>query len=263
MAIEQEEKLRKKAASQLESLLTGCGIENYHGRKILEVGFKNGLFVDECRKAGLVPTGLEINPQHYEKTKTAMPNLDLLLYDGGAFPIPDASFDLVASFQVLEHVGSVEHILSECIRVLKPGGTMYHICPNYFSFYEGHFNIVWLPFLNKSLGRIYLKMLRRYNPHYENLNLIKPKHLRRIIPKHSGEITIVSLGQNEFIQKFDDAQIEKINQSFLKKLLRLLSRIQPLKRCLVKFLCWARLYYPLILIARKNTPIQKQSQQLQ
>ncbi|OFW61973.1 MAG: hypothetical protein A2133_07220 [Actinobacteria bacterium RBG_16_64_13] len=43
-------------------------------------------------------------------------------YDGGRFPYPDGSFDVVTSNAVLEHVLNLEGFVSECHRVLAPGG---------------------------------------------------------------------------------------------------------------------------------------------
>src|SRR5262245_35658910 len=43
-----------------------------------------------------------------------------LFYDGGVFPVADASFDAVLCSQVLEHVFNPEIFLGEIRRVLRP-----------------------------------------------------------------------------------------------------------------------------------------------
>ena len=250
--IKQEEQLRRKARSQLDLFLTECGIGDFQDKRILEIGFKNGLFVDECRKASLVPTGLEINPRHYENTKAELPHLDLLVYDGGTFPVSDGSFDFVVSFQVLEHTSSIEHIFSECVRILKPGGIMYHVCPNYFSFYEGHYKIIWLPFLNKSTGRLYVKLLRRDPAQYSSINPVKPGTVARALKAHKEKINVISLGQKEFVNRFNLRQIDKVNQGLLKTALKVMLAIPPwLRNGLLRMIAGMNLYYPITIIARR------------
>jgi SAM-dependent methyltransferase len=51
-------------------------------------------------------------------------------YDGRSFPFPDASFDIVFSSNVLEHVPHLPEMLQEIKRVLKPGGIAVHILPS-------------------------------------------------------------------------------------------------------------------------------------
>jgi SAM-dependent methyltransferase len=43
----------------------------------------------------------------------------------GAMPFADATFDIITCFGVLHHVANVTFVLSECFRVLKPGGVMF------------------------------------------------------------------------------------------------------------------------------------------
>ena len=52
------------------------------------------------------------------------PSASLELRPDGSLPSEDASFDLVLSTQVLEHVAEPELYLSECFRVLRPGGQL-------------------------------------------------------------------------------------------------------------------------------------------
>jgi SAM-dependent methyltransferase len=52
------------------------------------------------------------------------PHASLILNPDGTVPAPDASFDAVLSTQVLEHVLDPALYLSECFRVLRPGGRL-------------------------------------------------------------------------------------------------------------------------------------------
>ena len=52
-----------------------------------------------------------------------------VLYDGVIMPFDDASFDVVLSSEVLEHVKDLGTFLSEIRRVLRPGGEVLITCP--------------------------------------------------------------------------------------------------------------------------------------
>jgi SAM-dependent methyltransferase len=52
------------------------------------------------------------------------PDATLVLNSDGTVPVPDESVDVVLSTQVLEHVADPSLYLSECRRVLRPGGRM-------------------------------------------------------------------------------------------------------------------------------------------
>jgi SAM-dependent methyltransferase len=251
MVMEQEKILREKAKEQLDMFLAECKIQDFRGRRILEIGFKNGLFLDECHKVGLISAGLEVLKPFYDDVRDKLPHLEVFFYDGGTFPVPDASFDFVVSFQVLEHVTSIEHILSECVRVLRPGGIMYHVFPNYSSFYEGHYAVVWLPFLNKTSGRRYLKLLRRDTAEFEDINPVKPRAVVRALDLYKDKLKVLSLGRAEFINKFNRQQIDKINQKFLRAVLKAVLVIPLIKKGLLNLIARTNLYYPITVIAQR------------
>jgi len=52
------------------------------------------------------------------------------VYDGGRFPLADASYDAVVADYVLEHVEDPQHLLAEIVRVLRPGGVFFFRTPN-------------------------------------------------------------------------------------------------------------------------------------
>jgi SAM-dependent methyltransferase len=57
---------------------------------------------------------------------------------GGVLPFDDATFDVIVSDQVFEHVENFEQSVDEMARVLKPDGRMYHQFPPRDIFLEPH-----------------------------------------------------------------------------------------------------------------------------
>jgi 2-polyprenyl-3-methyl-5-hydroxy-6-metoxy-1,4-benzoquinol methylase len=51
-------------------------------------------------------------------------------YDGAHLPFPDASFDVIYSSNVLEHVIELDTLTREMKRVLRPDGIALHLVPN-------------------------------------------------------------------------------------------------------------------------------------
>jgi len=244
--------LKRKAAQQLQSFLDDCGIKDPAGKKILEIGFKRGYFLEACLENSMQPAGTEIEPSYYENVKSYLSGAELILCRDDTIALPDESIDYIVSFQVLEHVRNLDTLIDECVRLLKPGGIMYHICPNYFSFYEGHYKILWLPFLNKATGRGYLKLLGRYSPYYETLTIIKRKTIIKLLKNYQQKLDILSLGNAEFVRKFDLAHIGKIDQKFIRFFLSAIHKIGLLSRCILGLISAAGLYYPLTIIAVKK-----------
>lgn len=84
------------------------------------------------------------------------------LVRGTALPFDDASFDVVISNHVIEHVGErVEQLahLHECHRVLVPQGRGYLAVPNRWMLVEPHYRLVFLSWLPRSWRTPYLRLL--------------------------------------------------------------------------------------------------------
>ena len=72
-------------------------------------------------------------------------HLHFALADGMALPFRDASFDLVLSHAVIEHVADAPLYLRECARVLAPDGHVYLSTAPYLSFAGAHLPRLKLP----------------------------------------------------------------------------------------------------------------------
>ncbi len=89
--------------------------------RLLDVGTAGGSFLAVAKRRGWDVAGCEPNrwmtewsKQHYGLEVTAGTIFDMKL--------PDASFDVVTLWDVLEHTPDPKAVLKECNRVLKPGG---------------------------------------------------------------------------------------------------------------------------------------------
>ena len=69
-------------------------------------------------------TAIDINADALEAARETYPELDFQLSEGGTLPFPDATFDLIASWTVLQHVRPelIDDVLADLKRVLRPDG---------------------------------------------------------------------------------------------------------------------------------------------
>ena len=67
---------------------------------------------------------------------------DFKLAKGEFLPFEDKTFDAVLSFDVFEHVQSLQKTLDECYRVLKNGGRLFVVFPSYWHPFEHHMRVV-------------------------------------------------------------------------------------------------------------------------
>jgi SAM-dependent methyltransferase len=96
------------------------------GSRVLELGAGTGYQAAHLKERGFQVEAIDL-PGSSLATSRVHPVLD---YDGRHIPFPDASFDVVFSSNVLEHVRDVPAMLAETRRVLKPGGSAVHAMPS-------------------------------------------------------------------------------------------------------------------------------------
>lgn len=187
----------------LRYLIKRFGKKQLRNEKILEVGCGFGLFVAVCNKRGHDCYGVDPDRDSYQGLFQARRRLlevngidraKILSGVGEFLPFVDGSFNYVLSFNVLEHVDNIQRVLEESVRVLRKGGILYFRCPNYFSFYEGHFGIVWLPFLSysKPLAKAWVKLWGKNPKFVDELQFVRVQQLIEYSKKLPVEIIQVT-----------------------------------------------------------------------
>lgn len=105
-------------------------------KKILECGCGAGSTIRLLWHKGAHFTGIDISQYAIEKAKTDWRDKDNVFFTVGnveELPFADKSFDFVYSAYVAEHVFNPEEMINEMIRVLKRGGRLLILAPNYGS----------------------------------------------------------------------------------------------------------------------------------
>jgi len=102
------------------------------GDKLLDIGCGRGDFTRAFKDLGLDVTGID----REKGDKAVLDGIDVRLsddFENNAFPFEDNSFDIVFSKSVIEHVGKPNNFMRETHRVLKPGGRVVTMTPDWHS----------------------------------------------------------------------------------------------------------------------------------
>ena len=99
---------------------------------VLDIGCNTGYGTVRFMPVARRVVGVDVSPGAIEAALQRASNgrPEFVLTSGFELPFPDHSFDLVTSFQVLEHVPDSLAYLREIARVTRPGGTVILATPN-------------------------------------------------------------------------------------------------------------------------------------
>lgn len=201
----------KYAISYLECFI---GKEKLKELKILEIGSGNAFSLCYALKSGLHIVGIEPGIRYGFKDRylrainllriNGIENPEDFLLDTSveSLPFNDNSFDIVFNVAVLEHVQNVNLAMEESIRVLKPGGIFWANVPNYNSIYEGHYNIFWIPYINKNKAKFYVEKIFKRDPYFiDELNFTSPSMFKKYLNSSQtyGRIYLYGKGVFGFI----------------------------------------------------------------
>jgi SAM-dependent methyltransferase len=130
-----------------------------NGKRVLDVASGEGYGSHLISRTAQNVTGVDVsaNAVAHAVQKYPASNLHYLCASCTDMPLPDASFDLIVSFETIEHITEHEQFLREVNRLLAPGGVFLISSPNRPEYSEktGYNN----EFHVKELDRIELKAL--------------------------------------------------------------------------------------------------------
>ena len=141
------------------------------GQRILEPGCGRGEFLNGFRKMGMDVYGCDLS--HYAGEDLDGIEVKQTDIENDPLPYDDNYFDVVYSKSLLEHLWKPDYYLLETRRILKPGGKIITLVPDWEANYKIYFDDYThrTPFTKVSLHDIYRMC------DYENVQVIKFRQL--------------------------------------------------------------------------------------
>jgi SAM-dependent methyltransferase len=183
-------------------------------KKLLEIGSGFGTNLATWIKSyqvdgyGTEPDGVGFGTSFSASRELfAANNIDperIIPVQGETLPFADASFDIVYSANVLEHVDDPLKVLEEAVRVLRPGGVLHFEMPNFLSYFEGHYMIPQPPILWRSMLPQWVRLLGRDPSFARTMRTeINPVWCRRAVKQVSRKypVQLLSLGDDVFLDR--------------------------------------------------------------
>lgn len=172
------------------------------GKKILDVGFGNGIILSEFAKAKAITYGLETDNsllslavQRFQDNNASS---TLKTYNGKLFPFSDNTFDYVYSTSVLEHMSYPQDVLSEISRTLVPGGRLYLSFPNKYAPKESHTGLWFISLLPRRLAQYILKYSKSSPLEDWNLHFISYFSMKKMAKKAGLRIVYDTYSRSRF-----------------------------------------------------------------
>ena len=253
----------EKVHDQVALLCKTLGIDaaSLRGKRVLEVGSGFGVFVAVTRAEygtesfGLEPAASGFDTSfHIGREVIGANGLDPEIIRnarGEAIPFPDDHFDFVFSSTALEHTEDPERVLDESLRVLKPGGCLHFVFPNYGSFFEGHYALPWIPYLPHWLARLWVRLWGRDPAFVETLQFTHYFRTRRWLARRD-DVDLVTLGEEIFEERMQQMALKEWGGlGRVRRALEIADRLH-----LVPFVTWLCLrtksFDPIVLTLRKR-----------
>jgi len=146
--------------------------DEMRGKVLLDLGsFTGGRLSSWCETLKLEKAlGIDINPLFKQASDEfaefrGIGNIEFFTGYGEALPFTDNSIDFIVSTDVFEHVQDLQKVLCECHRVLKKGGKLLVVFPQFYQPLEAHLGMVttmpalhWI-FSGETIAKAYVEIV--------------------------------------------------------------------------------------------------------
>lgn len=185
-------------------------------KTLLEVGCSQGEFLEKARAKGIACIGLELNAHAAEKAREKGLNA---LEEMAQVHVQKnkEKYDVVCSFQVMEHIAPIGEFIQASVDALKPGGKLIISVPNNDSIvftttdnivlnmpphHMGLWNtnslLALQHFFPLRMEEVHLEPLQSYHVHFAKM-VAKRSFSEKLVQKHLSWIPFIKIIGDKFI----------------------------------------------------------------
>ncbi len=165
--------------------------------RVLEIGAGGGFTLAKIRAMGFRNlVGSDLTPTTLEAMRGKLGSIDLVAADAESLPFRDASFDLLLSSDVVEHLPDLGRHVAESARILVPGGRYLFKTPN------------------RLVAEAYYRLRGLYDSYFWHPSMSSPGEIRALLDRHGFDVRFLST------PRLTDAQLRKIPVEPLRRLAR-------------------------------------------
>lgn len=125
--------LRERGEERADEVLRVLGSRGGKVTRTLELGCADGMVSAALGRRGLHATGIDLRDAEFDP-RAVEAGTDLRAMDACGLEFDDRTFDLVFSYDSMEHFPDPHAVMTEALRVTRPGGFIYlNFGPLYFS----------------------------------------------------------------------------------------------------------------------------------
>ncbi len=163
------------------------------GKRVLDAGCGAGYGSMELAGVAVAVTAIDFSPDAiaYARGRYQLPNLTYRT--GDCLALPDGPFDLIAAFEVIEHLQQWPAFLTEAKRVLAPGGLFLVSTPNRLYYAESRGQSGDNPFHVHEF---------EFSEFRAALEAVFP-HVNVLLQNHAEGIAFSNMGDSSFASRID------------------------------------------------------------
>jgi SAM-dependent methyltransferase len=149
---------------RIVALLRAFVADDLTGMRVLDIGCSAGLITREIAACTAWTLGIDVDHDaiaYASAHHIIGGRLSFVIASGDALPCAGSAFDIVICNHVYEHVSNAHALMTEIVRVLRPGGVCWFAAGHTWQLIEPHYRLPLLSLMPRPLASVLVRATRQ------------------------------------------------------------------------------------------------------